>query len=399
MPHASYQTFTYEAQTHSGRPMSGQTEAVSAEAATEELQSLGLRLVSLEQVQVAKAKPVRGEDFLLFNAQLAEFVRADLPVAQGLRLIGQEMRTAGMRETIRQIADDLEAGKSLEEAFGSRRGAFPALYADMLEAGVKTGRLGDVLVGLGRYLELVQRMRGVIWQAVSYPLMVLVGLMAVLTFISLVIFPEFEAMYSDFGSELPLLTTWLFSVGRVIPWIAAGMVALGVLAMVGIGSLKAAGQTQAMLERWVLPLPLLGRALRQNLYARWCDTLAMTVDAGFDLPRGMTMAAAAVRSPGITRDAALIVSTLESGGDTADAGRLQMIPATITAAIDLGVKRNDLKRTLVSLGRMYQQQAEVRVVMLRGVLTPMLMIMLTVIIGMVVMALFLPMVKLITSLA
>ena len=125
----------------------------------------------------------------------------------------------------------------------------------------------------------------------------------------------------------------------------------------------------------MLPLPLIGPVLRRNLIARWCDAVRLGVEAGLDLPRAIELAGEAVASPRLKRDGDELIGALSSG-KTPDAviGSTRLLPATVPAAMTLAAQNSDLPRTLATLSEMYQQQAETRLNLIPGLLTPLLIL-------------------------
>src|SRR5688572_20329653 len=211
-------SFAYQAQSDDGRRVTGTIDAFDAGTAILRLQALRLRVMQIEplkgslgappadQPAGAAARPrgraLQGDDFAAFNQQLAHLTAAGLPVEAGLRLIAQDMRSGRLAATVRLVADELERGTPLGEAFEKHRARFPALYGQLLEAGVKGGDLSGVLLNLGRHMEMVQRLRSLLWRTVSYPLTVLAALAVVMTFLGLYVIPQFELLFDEFGLKL-----------------------------------------------------------------------------------------------------------------------------------------------------------------------------------------------------
>src|SRR4051812_18058487 len=119
-------SFTYAATTAAGEKLSGTVDAADADAARRQLEALALRIETIgETPSTSRARPLRGQEFLAFNQQLAQLTRAGLPIEQGLRLIAEDLGSGRMAEATRQIAEDLERGQPLAEAFERRRTTFP----------------------------------------------------------------------------------------------------------------------------------------------------------------------------------------------------------------------------------------------------------------------------------
>jgi type II secretory pathway component PulF len=392
-------SFAYEAQTEAGDALSGTIDAPDAARAATLLESLRLRVLRIDRVNVAaRAAPLRGDDFTSFNQQLAHLTAAGLPVEHGLRLIAQDMRSGRLAETIRTVAAELERGTPMGEAFDRHRENFPALYGRLVEAGVRSGNLSGMLLNLGRHLEMVNRLRGMMWRATAYPLMVLVVLLVVLLFISGWIIPQFEELFADFGVRLPQVTQVLLGTSGWLPPLLTGILVAIALVMLLWPILRLSGRDQVVVEAVVLPTPLVGPVLRRNMIARWCDALRLGVDAGLDLPRAIGLANEAIGSRALRRDGQTLITTLEQGRPLDESSlRLRIIPATVSATIELGRGKEQLSESLAALAELYQQQAEVRLNLIPAILTPLMLIFTAAIIGLVVLGLFAPLIVLIQA--
>jgi len=392
--------FAYQAQTAEGQSVAGTIDAINLEQAQRLLHALRLRVLQIEPTRrPPRAKRLNGDDFLSFNQQLTHLTTAGLPIEHGLRLIAQDMRTGGLRATVQQVASELESGTPLDQAFEKHRDKFPPLYARLVAAGVATSNLPGMLLSLGRHMEMIYRLRAMLWRVFAYPAMVLVALAMVLLFLTVGIIPQFEKIFRDFGTRLPALTLFLLSTTKWMPFVLLGIALLVVLIAILWQVAKATGHDRAVVDLFVVPMPLIGPVIRRNMIARWCDATRLGVEAGLDLPRAIELAADAVASPRLKRDSDEVIGAINSG-KTPDAviGSTRLLPATVTAAMTLGQQNNDLPRTLATLSEMYQQQAETRLNLVPGVLTPLLIVLMAMLIGMVILGLFMPFIGLIQSL-
>ena len=394
-------TFAYQAQTAEGQTIGGTIDAPNVEQAQRMLQSLRLRVLQIEPAaRPPRAKPLNGVDFLTFNQQLSHLTSAGLPIEHGLRLIAQDMRTSRLKATVQQVAAELEGGTPLAQAFEKHREKFPPLYARLVAAGVAASNLPAMLLSLGRHMEMVYRLRATLWRVFAYPLMVLVGLGIILIFLTVSIIPQFEKIFSDFGMRLPAITILLLSSSGWMPPILIGIgiavVAIPILWQIA----KMTGTDRAVVDALLLPMPLIGTVLRRNMVARWCDAVRLAVEAGLDLPRAIELAGEAVASPRLKREGDELIGVINSGRP-ADAmiGSTRILPATVLAAISLASESGDLPRTLATLSEMYQQQAETRLNLIPGLLTPVLILLVSLLIGLVILGLFLPFITLIQSIS
>ena len=434
-------TFSFQAQSDDGQRLSGTIDASDADAALQRLLALRLRVIDVRPfapnapaggngdaaadaaapaapAAPRPAKPLRGDDFAAFNQQFAQLTRAGLPVEHGLRLIAADMRRGRLARKIGEVADDLERGTPLGEAFEKHRGAFPTLYGRLIDAGVRAGDLPGVLLGLGRHVELVQRLRAALWRSASYPVMVFVGLCLVLIFLGLYVLPQFQAIYdglyharrqmsSSFSwrpmppvdPALPLVTRWLMTLTAAAPWLLVMLVVLALGGPLLWALLRMRGADRAMVDRFVLPLPLVGPVLRLNLIARWCDALRLGVSAGLDLPASIELAGDVTGSPALQQDGRALVALLESGQPlSTQRADSRLLPQTVPAAIDLASGHHDLPRTLETLADLYERQAESRLAALPAVIMPILVILVAAVTGFVIAGLLVPMVRAVESL-
>jgi type II secretory pathway component PulF len=361
-----------------------------------------LRVIELDPIRsnVQKPKRLDGDDFQSFNTQLAYLATAGLPIEKSLRLLAQDMRTGALAETVKQVATDLESGQSLPEAFAKHARQFPPLYSELVNAGIRTGNLSDMLLGLGRHLEMTNRLRGMLWRASSYPLVVLASLLMIISFLGLFIFPQFKMIFGEFKVELPAITQLLmnFSDFLVNFWpILLGLLIAGIVGPPMILRSLHPLLQQRIKETLLTPIPVIGKSIRQNLLARWCDALKLGVEAGLDLPASIALAGQAVGSPRLMKDGQVLIDTLNAGQPLDENVRTRWIPPTVIAVLAMAATSNDLPSGLNTLSTMFQQQAEMKMAMIPTVLTPLLIIVMACLLAFVVVAMFAPMIALISS--
>jgi type II secretory pathway component PulF len=394
--------FAFRAQSAGGDAVTGTINAATVAEASRQLHALQLRAIELDPVRAEprRSKPLTGDDFQAFNMQLAHLATAGLPVEKSLRLIAQDMRSGAMAASVNQVAADLESGRSLPEAFAKHASQFPPLYSEMLGAGIRTGNLPGMLLSLGRHLDLVKRLRGMIWRSASYPIMVMVSLMGVISFLGIFVLPQFNNIFREFKVELPAITQFALNLSEFL--VSYWPILLGIIILLFVGlplllRLQPPLIQQKIKETLLFPIPIIGPAMRRNLLARWCDALKLGVEAGMDLPAAITMAGQAIGSPRLIADGAILVQAINAGQPLAESAHTRLIPPTVTTVIALAADKNDLPSGLNTLGEMFQQQAEMQIAMIPTVLTPVLIMLIAVVIGFVVIAMFAPMIALISS--
>lgn len=392
--------FAYQAQTRLGQPVEGTLEAASAEEAQATLTLLQVRILDLRPAE-GSPKPSRrmlkGDDFLAFNQQLAYLASAGLPLEQGLRLIAEDVRSGRLATVAREVAADLERGLPLRDAFERHRSRFPDMYAQLIEAGARTGNLPGMLFNLGKHLEMISRLRGALWRIAAYPLAIFAGLIAVLVFLSFYVLPQFREIFMDFRTNLPALTEWLLLLGEYMPAILIAVAIFTVVSVLGWESLRLVGLRPAIRDALLLPLPVIGPVLRKNLLARWCGVAQLAVDAGLPLPDALNLAGQTVGSPAMLRETQVLSDLAAAGRSLREYSGGFVLPASVAAAIALTPRGDALASTLATLSDLYAKQAEQRLRTLPTILSPIVVIFVAMVLGLVIMGLFLPLIKLVQS--
>jgi type IV pilus assembly protein PilC len=395
-------TFEYNALTSGGRLMKGTIEAGSPEEAGSSLEEMGLRVNLLEKARPSRpSTPIGRNEFVLFNQQLASIAKAGIPLERGLRELAQDVTSKSMRQLINDIANDLESGVSVEEAFQKRQKQFPALYGRILKAGVETGRLSEMLTSLNRHLELAGHTRRIVFEAISYPAVVFVLGMIIVTAVFRFIIPQFrEILREMIGGHLNPVTTFVLEVAdNIIPfWIGVGVLVAVVVLLFSTLSASAAGRRTK--ERLFLHFPVIGRLYHNSVLSRMAEAMAVLVGAGSDMPECLRLGAAASGSELLVQDSEYVATRVERGENILQAGEgAVMLPRLFMYSIQLGAQRNELQDNLHSLGEMYADQARTAQSRLQSLLLPAMVIVVGGIIAMDILAIFLPMIQVVTALS
>ena len=395
-------TFEYNALTSGGRLMKGTIEAGSPEEAGKSLAEMGLRVNLLEKARPARPKTSIGRnEFVLFNQQLASIAKAGIPLERGLRELAQDVASKSMRQLINDIANDLEAGVSVEEAFQKREKRFPLLYGRILKAGVETGRLSEMLTNLNRHLELAGQTRRIVFEAVSYPAVIFVLGMIIITVVFRFVIPQFHSILHEMvGGKLSPVTQLVFVLSEnIIPfWIGLGVLVAAVVFLFSALSASPAGRRAK--ERLFLRFPVIGRLYHNSVLSRMAEAMAVLVGAGSDMPECLRLGAAASGSELLILDSEYVAARIERGENILQAGQgAVMLPKLFMYSIQLGAQRNELQDNLHSLGEMYADQARTAQSRLQSLLLPMMVIVVGGIIAMNILAVFLPMIQVITALS
>ncbi len=395
-------TFQYNALTAAGRLMRGTIEAGSPDEAAETLRQMELNVSSLEKARAEPSRTAIGRnEFLLFNQQLASITRAAIPLERGLRELAQDVSSKSMRRLVENIAGDLERGVPVEEAFRRREKHFPPLYGRILKAGVETGRLSEMLTSLNRHLELAGHTRRIVLEAISYPLVVMVLGAIIITGVFAFVIPQFQPVLQEMvGGRLNPVTLTVFSLSEnIIPfWIGVGVL-IGGLVIITI-TLSSTPDGRRFREMIFLGVPVVGRLYHATILSRMAEGMAVLIGAGCDIPEALRLGAVASGSERLAFESDVVAGQVEQGVNILQAGQSAgMLPRLFLYSVQLGAQRNELQDNLRSLSEMYADRARVGQSRLQALLLPMMVITVGGVIGMAILAMFLPMIQVVTGLS
>jgi len=401
-------TFAYEARSQTGGQFTGTIEAPDLDSARGRLAELGLQLVHIEQVKDApvRGRKLTGDDFAIFNQQLAYMTQAGLPLERSLRLIGRDIGSGRLADTLNALAEDLEKGETLGDAFRKYRKRFPPLYGDLVEVGVESGQLPLLLFNLSRHLQTMRRLRQVLWEALTYPFVLVIALMAVTLFVSVMVIPEFADIYTDFDTQLPLVTrsivntnNWLLGVdaGQALPGTVYLLLGLALLISVFVVTVYVLGR-RPLSKGVIISTPLVGPVVRFSLVSQWCDVVRICIEAGVDLTRAMNIAGKASGYEPIGQESTLMIEAVGQNTLESYEGKRGTVPATVPVSIAIAQESGNLAQMLDSLRNLYQRRSELRISAISTLLLPIVVILAGLAVATLVFALFLPLVRVTTSL-
>jgi type IV pilus assembly protein PilC len=274
----------------------------------------------------------------------------------------------------------------------------PALYARVVRSGVETGQLPATLLNLSHHLRLVAETRRLLAEALTYPAIVLVLAVGVFCAVLLFVVPQFADAFTDFGVRLPGLTLATFALAQALPEIltVAAIVLVGGTILLPMLRLSATGRS--LRERTILAIPLLGPMILHSLQARFLRAMAFAVDSRLTLPEAIRLSAGSTGSPALMQEAARVAGQVEQGGSLDQACRVtRLMPAMFGYFVAQNSDIPVLRDGLIQLSKSYDARAVHYQSLLRGWGAPLAIVAVSLVIGLIIIALFMPLVQLIQS--
>ena len=345
-------------------------------------------------------KKVKPAEIALFTRQFSVMLGAGLPLVQVLQAIGAQNPNPTLKKILEKIRNDVESGNTLAKSMEKHPKAFDALYTNMIAAGEAGGILDAVLQRLSIFIEKIVKLKSALKSALIYPTAIITVGVAVVAVILWKVIPVFRSLFESFNSELPLLTRIVIGASDFL-----GIFAFPILVVIGIGiyGIKKWYQTDAgrhFLDGGLLKIPILGNVIRKISIARFTRTLATLMTSGVPILDALEITAKTAGNA-ILEDVILVIKKrIEEGGTMADPMRLSnFFPPMVTQMVDVGEATGELDSMLTKVADYFEEEADTVVANMLTLLEPLMMVILGFLVGSIVIAMYLPMFKLIATLS
>lgn len=395
-------TFSYHARDASGKTVSGVQEAISEDNAINTLMTRGLMVLSIQQRTVTKTSKRLGTvsetDLVLFTRQLATMIDAGLPLVTALTALYEQCdpkRQAGLKRVISDLSARVQGGDSFCEAICKHPRVFSRLYVSMVKAGESGGLLAEILDRLATFLEDAARLKKKIKSAMTYPVIVICIAIAITTFLIVKVVPVFGQIFADFGAQLPAPTQFLIDLSDFIRGNWYILVALIAGAIFGIRYFVGTKQGGELWDRWKLKLPVFGPLMHKICMTRFSRTFAQLIRSGVPILEVMEIVGDTSGNSIVSKAIKSVSADIEKGDQLAAAMAKQAIfPAMLLRMIAAGESTGKIDAMLEKMADFWDEEIEALLDALTSLIEPLLIVVLGVIVGGIVIAMFLPIFKL-----
>lgn len=395
-------TFAYQARDASGKTVSGVQEALNEDNAINTLMSRGLMVLSLQQKAGGKAATPRGKitetDLVLFTRQLATMVDAGLPLVAGLTALYEQAdpkKQSGLRRIIGEVSALVQQGDSFFEAISKHPLVFNRLYVSMVKAGESGGLLAEILDRLASFLESAARLKKKIKSAMTYPVIVLCIAFAITTFLIVKVVPVFGEIFADFGANLPAPTQFLLDVSAFVRgnwyWI---VLCIGG-AIFGAKAFLKTERGRQLWDTYKLKLPVFGPLVHKICMTRFARTFAQLIRAGVPILEVMSIVGDTSGNYVVEESIKKVSSDIEKGDHlAASLAREKIFPPMLVRMVGAGEQTGKIDAMLEKMADFWDEEIEAILAALTSLIEPLLIVVLGVIVGGIVIAMFLPIFKL-----
>lgn len=339
------------------------------------------------------------DEALELTARMGGLARAGLPMGSGLAAMAEELPRGRLRSAMQSLAHSMDSGRTVGEAIEGEAGRIPPHLRGLVAAGVRSGRLGEVLDGFSRYATTGAELRRRLALGLVYPAASLLATTMIFTFVGLAVVPQFEAIFRDFGIPLPNVTILVLEVARRTVDIWRTILFLVIAAMATVVLARAFLPT-AVVRGLAGHLPIVGGVWRWTGLADFCHWLALLIEQGLPMPEALRLAGQAAQDSSVRGGADQLAAEVEEGRSLADAvAEGGALPPRLARLIRWGEKRGGLPDILHMAGEMFAARATAHSSFAAAALSVACFIIVIVGVNLVILGLMLPMITLISRLS
>lgn len=413
-------TYKFEAMDTTGSEVKDSIDAINEEEAQQKIKQMGYFVTKLTAMGAggkggkgkakAKKKRKKGGAFTIggvSNKQLTTFTRqfstlqdAGLPVLRSLKILEHQMKPGVLKNSLMDVVDDVESGSTLSEAFGKHPKCFDRLYVNMVKAGEAGGALEVILQRLADFKEKAQTLKRKIIGAMVYPAVVIFVAVSILTFIMVAIIPKFKKIFDDFNMRLPWATEVLIQTSMWFAdyWWVLPLFPMGFFILVKLVRLSRSGSYAV--DRMKLWIPLMGKILEKSIVARTMRTLGTLVASGVPILESLAIVRETANNVVFERMFTRVIESIREGDTIAEPlKQSRLIDDMVVNMVEVGEETGDLDTMLFKISDFYDEEVDTLVKSLISALEPLMIVVLGLIIGSIVIALFLPLIKLLEGLS
>ncbi len=381
-----------------GKKLKGVQQAKSTTLAKNELRRQGIQVKKIYKKRKSLfdgGKAIKPQDIALFSRQLATMMESGVPMVQAFEIIEGGQTNPRMAKLLNEVKTEIQSGSSLAESLGRHPLYFDELYCNLVNAGEKAGVLDELLDTIATYKERTEEIKGKIKKAMFYPAAVLFVAVGVTILLLVKVVPEFQSMFASFGADLPGLTLMVVNASKTMQeyWLIVIGVLVGIV--VGFSQLKKRSLKFAhALDRLSLKIPIVGGILFDAAVARFARTLSTTFAAGVPLVEGLDTVSGAVGNV-VFRDAVLQIKDDVSTGHQLQLAMSQanLFPHMVIQMAAIGEESGNLDAMLAKVADYYEQEVSNAVDALSSLLEPIIMVLVGGLVGVMVVAMYLPIFK------
>lgn len=388
--------YAWEGKDKSGKTVRGELRAGGEAIVNVTLRRQGIMVTKVKKKVYRSGKKITDKDLTMFTRQLATMMKAGVPLLQAFDIVGKGHANPSMSKLVLDLRSDIETGTSLNNAFRKYPRYFDPLFCNLVGAGEQAGILEELLHRLAVYKEKTLAIKAKIKSALTYPIAILAVAFIVVAVIMIWVVPAFKSVFASFGADLPAPTLMVMAMSEffVTWWYLIFGSIFGAIYFFFQSWRRSLKMQQAM-DRLLLRLPIFGSVIRKATIARWTRTLSTMFAAGVPLVEALDSVGGASGNA-VYLDATRRIQTEVSTGTslTVAMQNANVFPSLVTQMVAIGEESGALDAMLGKVADFFEDEVDEAVAALSSLMEPLIMVILGVLIGGLVVAMYLPIFKL-----
>ena len=393
--------FKYSGKSAKGSVVKGELTAASKEEVQAYLRKQRIVPTKISQ----KAKPLfsmgtrtNDKDLVVFTRQFATMIGAGLPLVQALEILSKQTENKGFANIIGEVKNDVEGGSTFADALRKYPRVYSELYTNMVAAGEAGGILDTILVRLATYIEKAQSLKRKVKGAMVYPSVVITVAILCIVIIMVFVVPTFSKMFKQLGGDLPAPTQLVITLSQFLAGTGGLVVLASVIAfIIFIVQFRRTETGKKVTDRILLRLPIVGILLRKVAVAKFTRTLGTLISSGVPILDGLNITAKTAGNKVVEKSVLEVRQGVSEGQTIAEPlSNSKVFPPMVTQMIAVGESTGALDNMLDKIADFYDDEVDIAVANLTSMIEPILMVFLGGTVGFIVVAMYLPIFKLIT---
>ena len=389
-------TYVWEGKDKKGKVVKGQMRAAGESLVNATLRRQGITVTKVKKQSAFASKgKITDKDITLFTRQLATMMKAGVPLLQAFDIVGKGHSNPAVAKLLGDIKADVETGSSLSASFRKYPLYFDALFCNLVGAGEQAGILDTLLDRLATYKEKIMAIKGKIKSALVYPISIIVVAFVITAVIMIFVIPAFKDLFSSFGADLPLPTLVVMQISDIfVTWWWAIFGSIGGALWFFFYTWKRSEKMQSSMDRLMLKIPIVGEIIEKATIARFSRTLSTMFSAGVPLVEALDSVAGASGNRVYYDATKRIQSEISTGTSlTVAMQNANVFPNMVLQMTAIGEESGALDSMLSKVADFYEAEVDDAVGAMSSLMEPVIMVVLGVLIGGLVVAMYLPIFK------
>ncbi len=388
-------TFVWEGKDKAGKSVRGESRSTGDAVVRATLRRQGVMVSKIKKQGISRGGSVGDKDITLFTRQLATMMKAGVPLLQSFDIVGKGHANPAVARLLMEIKTEVETGSSLTQAFRKYPLYFDPLFCNLVGAGEQAGILETLLDRLATYKEKILAIKSKIKAALFYPISIIVVAFVITAVIMIFVIPAFKQVFSSFGADLPGPTLFVMAISEFfVAWWWIMFPAIGGSIYFFFESWKRSFAMQVFMDKLTLKVPIFGDLIRKATIARWTRTLSTMFAAGVPLVEALDSVGGASGNQVYVQATKAIQNEVSTGTSlTVAMQNANVFPSMVIQMCSIGEESGALDSMLSKVADFFEAEVDDAVDALSSLMEPMIMVVLGVLIGGMVIAMYLPIFK------